>query len=52
LTSQFGGQSHGGLAIPRFANDFEAVVAENLDDIHTNQGLVFCHHYSTGSGWG
>ena len=50
IGAQFGGQLNGRLTVSRLADDVEAVVAEDLDDVETDERLVLRDHDSSGRG--
>ena len=39
--TELGRKLHGGLAVARLSDDLEAVVTEDLDDVHPDQRLIF-----------
>jgi hypothetical protein len=47
--AQLGGQLHGGLAVAGLADDVEAVVSEDLDDVETDERLILRDDDSSGA---
>ena len=48
--TQLGGERHGGLAVAGFADDVEAVVSEDLDDVEADERLILRDDDATGGG--
>ena len=48
--AQLGRQSDRGLSITGLTDDIEAVVAEDLDDVETDQRLIFGDDHASGCG--
>ena len=50
--AKLGGEGHGGLAVAGLADHLEPVVAQDLDDVEADEGLVLGDDDATGRGWG
>ena len=53
IRTKLGGEGNSGLAVACFAHDLEAVVTEDLDDVHADERLILGNDDPAGGGgWG